>query len=264
MKTAFTQNGGYMQKLKILIADDEYFAREVIKTYLTNHESVELTEASSGKETVNKIIETKPDLLFLDVQMPELNGIEVLNTINPSYRPAIIFTTAFQEYAVKAFELNATDYLLKPFDRVRFDASLAKAIAQIGRKERIADVATKNLQDSHEILQQSEGSLTRILVKEPKKMFFVKIKDVFWFEASGDYITIHLEKRSHLISQSLNHLESCLNTNDFVRVHRSYIVNVHHIAEFEPHITLTNSTRLKLSRTYRDRLGFLFADLFDR
>jgi two-component system LytT family response regulator len=204
--------------------------------------------------------------------MPGFNGIDVLHKLGDDYRPAIIFTTAYEQYAVKAFEVKAIDYLLKPFDRTRFDEAFSRAHEYIQNKESDFNQLIKKLRDSFVHLQQSnkEDHLTRILIKETKKIFFVKTNEVYWFEASGDYVTVHLEKKSHLINQSLNSLETHLNSSDFVRIHRSYIVNVNYIAEFEPHfnseyfITLKNNARLKLSRTYRDRLGFLFTDLFDR
>ncbi len=264
-----------MKLIKILIADDEYFAREVIKTYLKEKESqhtLQIEEATSGAEALDKIVELKPDLLFLDVQMPELTGMDVLREINPlGYRPAIIFTTAFEQYALKAFEVKAIDYLLKPFDQSRFNDAFSKALEYTESKNNDVNQLVKKLQDSYEQLQQTNKAdhLTRILVKEPKRMFFVKTNEVYWFEASGDYVVLHLEKKSHLISQSLNQLEAHLNSGEFVRIHRSYIVNVNYITEFEPHfnseyyITLKNGARLKLSRTYRNRLGFLFADIFN-
>jgi len=262
-----------MRALKILIADDEYFAREIVKTYLKDFPFVKtIAEASDGQQTLDRIVELKPDLLFLDIQMPALNGMDVIHQIDSSCHPVIIFITAYEQYAVKAFELNAVDYLLKPFDRSRFEAALTRAMERIQTKENDIEQIVKKLQDSYEHLQQPYRSdqLTRILVKEPKKMFFIKTEDVFWFEASGDYVIVHLEKKSHLISQSLNQLEAHLDSNDFARIHRSYIINIQCIAEFEPYfnseyfITLKNNTRLKLSRTYRDRLGYLFADIFDK
>lgn len=269
----YTLFGGGMKTLKALIVDDEFFGREIIKTYLKDFPFVEMIEeASNGKEALLKINELKPDLLFLDIQMPVLNGLDVIHEMDPSFQPAIIFITAYEQYAVKAFELNVVDYLLKPFDQSRFEAALNRAIERIQTKENDLGQLVKKLQDSYEHLQRPHKSeqLTRILVKEPKKMFFIKTEDVFWFEASGDYVIVHLEKKSHLISQSLNQLEAHLDPHDFARIHRSYIINVHSISEFEPYfngeyfITLKNNTRLKLSRTYRDRLGHLFADIFNQ
>lgn len=261
-----------MSEIKILIADDEYFAREVIQNYLKDKASLQsIIESTNGRETIEKIQEHKPDIVFLDIQMPEISGIDLINELDPAQRPIIIFTTASEQYALKAFEVNAIDYLLKPFDKERFDGALAKAVERIENRGGDLQLMFKKWQDSNQHNQQlnKPQHLTRILVKEPKKMFFVKIEDVYSFEASGDYVIVHLEKKSHLISQSLNQLEAHLNSNDFVRIHRSNIVNVNYIAEFEPYfnseyfITLKNNSRLKLSRTYRDRLGFLFADIFD-
>ena len=267
------QFGGDMSALKALIADDEYFGREIIKTYLRDFAFVEVVgEAANGKEALAKIHELKPDLLFLDIQMPVLTGLDVIREMDPSFHGAVIFITAYEQYAVKAFELNAVDYLLKPFDQPRFEAALNKVVARSQTKENDFSQLIKKLQDSFEQLRPPgrPEQLTRILVKEPKKMFFINTEDVHWFEASGDYVIVHLEKKSHLINQSLNQLEAHLDRNDFARIHRSYIINVHCISEFEPYfngeyfITLKNNTRLKLSRTYRDRLGHLFADIFDQ
>jgi two-component system LytT family response regulator len=261
-----------MRKLKVLVADDEYFAREVIKTLLKDYSYIQtIEESATGQETFDKVLEVKPDLLFLDIQMPGINGMDVIRKIDPSQRPIIIFTTAFEQYALQAFEISAVDYLLKPFDRSRFEMALSKAVELIQRKENDIEQVVKKLMGIQGPPQPTvkSGRLSRILIKEPKKMFFIKTEDVFWFEASGDYVIVHMEKKTHLISQSLNQLEAHLNSSDFVRIHRSYIVNTPFISEFEPHfngeyfITLKNGARLKLSRTYRDRLGFLFADLFD-
>jgi len=215
-----------MRALKVLVVDDEYFGREIIKTYLKDFSFVEMiAEASNGKEALDKINELKPDLLFLDIQMPVLNGLDVIHEIDPSFQPAIIFITAYEQYAVKAFELNVVDYLLKPFDQSRFEKALNKALERIQTKQNEVGQIVKKLHDSYDYLRQSSKSeqLTRILVKESKKMFFIKTEEVFWFEASGDYVIVHLEKKSHLISQSLNQLEAHLDINDFARIHRSYI-----------------------------------------
>jgi len=258
-------------KIRVVIADDEFHGREAVKVHLLEYASAEIVgEARNGEEAVAMVISLKPDLLFLDIQMPGYTGLEVVQQIKDAHRPVIIFITAYDQYALKAFEANAVDYLLKPFDKERFDGAFNKASLLIGRKNQ-NEIFNKliSIYNKSGIENSGEKYLTRILIKETKRIFFVKINEVYWFEASGDYVTLHTATKNHLINYRLNELEEKLNPEKFVRIHRSTIINVDFILEFEPHfngeyfITLENKARLKMSRTFRDGLKTLFADLFE-
>ncbi len=257
-------------RIKVVIADDESHGRESIKICLTEHTSIELVgEARNGEEAVPMILALKPDLLFLDIQMPGLNGLEVIQHIKDYCHPVIIFTTAYDQYALQAFDANAVDYLLKPFDEHRFESALNKALLIIDKKNQ-SELFGKLVSIYNGSLSKgSSDFIYRILIKETKRVFFIKVEDVYWFEASGDYVILHTETKSHLVSYRLHELEEKLNPDKFVRIHRSTIINVDFIQEFEPHfngeyfITLQNKTRLKMSRTFRDGLKTHFADLFE-
>lgn len=247
-------------RVRVVVADDEFFGRQVVKEFLKDDDRIEIAaEAATGEKTIEAILNFKPDILFLDIQMPEPSGLDLIKEIEPDQRPIVIFTTAHDQYAIKAFEVGAVDYLLKPFDQSRFDVALTKALELVNLR--------KMNGQGQPVQQPGEGHLARILIKEPKRIYFIKAEDIYWFEASGDYVILHTESKSHLINYSLTELEQRLNPENFVRIHRSTIVNVSVISEFEPYfngeyfITLKNKTKVKLSRTYRDKLKVLFSDI---
>ena len=258
--------------IRVVIADDEFYGREVIKTCLHKYQDAEIVgEANNGEEALNKVLQLCPDLLILDVQMPGYTGFEVIEQIKKkgARQPVIIFITAYDHYAQKAFDANAVDYLLKPFDQERFDLAFSKAILLNERKNHRESAEHDLIGKSNDVKGFSKGYLSRVIVKETKRIFYVKTDEIYWFEASGDYVILHTETKSHLINYRLHELEEKLNQEKFVRIHRSTIVNVDFIQEFEPHfngeyfITLQNKTRLKMSRTFREGLKTHFADLFD-
>lgn len=261
-----------MDTSKVVIVDDEHFAREAIKVYLTRHpEFTVVGEASSGSEAMEVIQETKPDLVFLDIQIPGLNGFEVLQRLNLNTLPVVIFATAFNQFALRAFDVNAVDYLLKPFDQERFDISLEKAKIHLDSKTGILPEVVEMVRKTYEGLasgEKEERYLDKILIKESKRFFFIDVQDVFWLEASGDYVTVHTEHKKHLINETLSNISEKLNPDQFVRVHRSSVVNTKHILHFEPHfngeffIKMKNNDVLKLSRTHRDKLKVLFGEPF--
>lgn len=252
----------------VAIVDDERLARQAIRGYLSGFKDFEvIAECSNGLEAVTTVDQLKPDLLFLDIQMPQFSGFEVLKLLrNPP--PAVIFVTAYDSYALDAFDVSAVDYLLKPFDKERFDASVTKAMRYLsnghhtGLEERISQML-KKYDEEH----RRNGAVQRILIKESKRIFFLKLEQIYWFEASGDYVIVHTENKSHLINESLIHLEKKLDPEQFIRIHRSSMINADYIQEFEPHfngefyVTLKNQTKLKLSRTYRDNVRFLFGEV---
>jgi two-component system, LytTR family, response regulator len=248
-----------MENIRAIIADDEKFAREAVRTFLKKHKHIDLiAECANGIDTVNAVNSLTPDLLFLDIQMPGLNGFEVIKELDDSTRPIIVFTTAYDKFALKAFEVSVIDYLLKPFDQDRFDQSLIKACSYLeGVRHMNSDQGIEKLLEVYTPEKPKNELISRLLVREARKLLLVDVTDILWFEASGDYVIIHLNKKKHLLNDSLNKLETKLNPSLFVRIHRSAIVNVNYIQEFYPHtngeyfITLGNGTRLKLSRTYK-------------
>ena len=248
--------------ISTLLVDDEPFARESLKIFLAEHEGFRVIgECSNGLQAIQAINQQKPDLVFLDVQMPEVNGFEVLTEIETDRPPVEIFATAYEKYALQAFEANAIDYLLKPFERSRFREAIQKAVRYINGNNGEWLGQIRELLRTYNKLKSAEGQYKqRILVKEKKKYFLVDLDDVYFFEASGDYVVIHKEKSTHLINDSMNNLESKLDPEQFVRIHRSTIMNLRYVDNLQPyfngefHITVKNGAKLKLSRNYRDKI----------
>jgi two-component system LytT family response regulator len=251
---------GTNEHFTAIVADDELLARDVILTYLKAYPNIKvIAECSNGIEAVTAIDEMRPDLVFLDIQMPELDGFGVLKEIDPAVMPVVIFTTAYDQYAVQAFETQALDYLLKPFDRDRFNAAITKALYYLSLKQdNKASEIIKALISSYQVLQKkTNGNVDHIVVKDTRRILFVKFRDIYWFQASGDYITIHTAKSRHLINQALDDLEKKLDPAQFVRIHRSAIINKDRIVELQPYtngeyfVLLENNEKVKLSRGYK-------------
>ena len=249
--------------ISAIIIDDEPHARAVIHSFLEDHTQIKVVgEGENGLEGLQLIQEHNPDLLFLDIQMPEMSGFEMLHHIEAATFPAIIFTTAYDKYALKAFDVNAVDYLLKPFNRTRFNQSVDKALSFLAKKqdEEIRKKFFKLLQDYNgmKYADQNVTYSSKILIREPRRLFFVKTEDIVWIEAARDYVNVHMRDKSYLVNDSLNHFEQKLNPLQFIRIHRSYIINIDQIKELEPYfngeytIALKDGTSLKLSRTYRE------------
>ena len=215
-----------MEKHTVVIVDDESPARDLIKNFLDPYDEFEVIgEADNGFEGCMMINKDKPDLVFLDVQMPKLTGIEVLDLLEKPI-PFIIFSTAYDQYAVQAFERNAVDYLLKPYNRDRFDRALSK---YLGNKK-----ATTNLNEKvKEDLQANEVKLKRIPVRSGSKIHVLKLKEIKYFEAQDDYIKIHSTKGSFLKQQTMKYMENNLPEEIFVRIHRSYILNINYLNQLE-------------------------------
>lgn len=251
--------------INALIIDDEKLSRDLIRHYLDSHPGISVAgECCNGLEGLNRITELRPELLFLDVQMPELNGFELLQELQPEHTPAVIFTTAFDQFAIKAFEVNAMGYLLKPFERSRFDNTVENVLSLIGSKKSNGpdEKLSRLLDDYHAWKSASSKPVfpSRLLVKESRKAYFLKIADVLYFEAYGDYVRAHTPAKAHLLPDSLQRLEQSLDPQQFIRIHRSTMVNVDAIREMRPHfngeylVVLVNGVQVKLSRTYKDRL----------
>ena len=240
--------------MKAVIIDDENLARELIKAYLKKFDQVEvIAECSDGFQGLKAIQQHNPDLIFLDIQMPKITGFEMLELIeNP---PVVIFSTAFDQYAIKAFELNATDYLLKPYSEARFEEAVKKALAKIGQKES----NQKELEGLKET-RSEQDSLDRIVVKTGNKIQILALNQVHHFEAQDDYVAIHSDQGKFLKLMRMKALENGLPTGDFVRIHRSHIVNVKHIEKLELYekdsyiLYLKNGQQLPVSRSGHGRL----------
>jgi two-component system, LytTR family, response regulator len=213
---------------KVIIIDDEPLARSIVKEYLQQHPDLQIAqECSDGFEGVKAIQQHEPDLIFLDIQMPKINGFEMLELVeNP---PAVIFTTAFDEFAIKAFEAHAIDYLLKPFNQERFD----KAILKWAEKK--STVPENKTEDLLEMVSQSPAQSQRIVVKNGSKIKIIPVHDVHYLEAADDYVKIHTQEGYFLKNKTMNHFEKVLDGQQFVRSHRSYIVNVQHITRIDPY-----------------------------
>lgn len=244
-----------MDKIKILIVDDEKPAREKIKSFLKNEEAAEnIFEAADGLEAIAKIKEHTPALVFLDIQMPGANGFEVIDAIGAEEMPPVIFVTAFDQFAINAFEINAIDYLLKPFDAERFDKSFRRALENLQSRKENKFLLDKLLSET-----RSE-KLKRILVGKASKYFFIKTEEIFFIGAEEKYIEIHTEKEKYLLRHTMQSMEDKLDRAKFRRIHRSYIVNLDCIKELQPFshgdyiVILTNGEKIKMGRRYRSAL----------
>ena len=246
-------------KIRTLIVDDESLARERLRQLLQNEPEVEVVgECADGREAVVAIRNASPDLIFLDIQMPELDGFGVLEAIGGEASPVIVFVTAHDKFALRAFEVHAVDYLLKPFDRERFETALRHALEQV--KHREGNQLEQRQAALLNALQPAAKSAERLAVKTGGRVVFVKINDIDWIEAAHNYIELHVGKESHLLRQTLDAIEARLSPAVFVRISRSVIVNLERIKELQPlfhgeyAVLLQNGAQLTLSRRYRDKL----------
>ena len=252
MGTGFGGRGGEVS-IRALIADDEPLARESIRRFLRHHPDVEVVrECSDGQSTAAGILSQLPQLVFLDVQMPELDGFAVIERVGVDRMPATIFVTAYDQHALAAFDANALDYLLKPFGKVRFDRALARA------RERLAAQADRELM--HSLLETVNQAslqndyLERLPVNQNGRIIFVKTSDIQWIESTGNGALLHVAAGKHGIRETLSTLEQKLDPKAFVRIHRSTIVNLHYVKEVHPwfhgyHLVLLgNGQELRMSR----------------
>lgn len=261
---------GSPSKMRILIVDDEAPAREILREMLnegTEDDRLEIIgECERGSDAVEMIRSAKPDLVFLDVQMPEMDGFGVVSALAPDQLPFIIFVTAYDRYAVRAFEVHALDYLLKPFDRERFDAAFGRAREMLNL-ERASDVGERLLNLlaegglSHPQSSTSQhGHLERLIVKAEGRVFFLRSEDIEWIGAEGNYVSLHVGRKAYLFREPISALELQLDPRKFRRVNRSTMVNIDFIEELHPlfrgeyRIVMHLGVELKLSRNYRDRL----------
>ena len=248
-------------KIKTLIVDDEPLARRNLRVLLEKEPQIEIVEeCRNGHEAVNAINTHSPDLIFLDIQMPEMDGFDVLARVGPEQIQAIIFVTAFDQYALKAFEVHALDYLLKPFDDERFSRALERAKSQIAASEidKLSQRLLALLDDrksERKISDEQQTYLTRLMIKTSNRMMLLKVEEIDFIEADGNYAKLHTGRKTHLLREKMNDLEGRLDPAKFVRIHRSYIVNVQLISridayEKESHIMqLVTGAKLPVSKS---------------
>lgn len=248
-----------MADLRAIVVDDEPLARERLRTFLSSEPGVSVIgECQNGDEALVAVRRDAPNLLFLDVQMPGMNGFEVLQKLNGSAPPAVVFTTAHDQYAVQAFEIHAVDYLLKPFDRERLRLALERARTRV-TSQKPGDIQAKlaaMLEDIRSGARQPE----RIPIKSNGKVTFVRIPEIDWIGSADNYVELHVGTHSHLIRETMNSIASRLPPEQFIRVSRTAIVNLSRVKELHPlfhgeyAITLTTGAKVTLSRSYRDQL----------
>jgi two-component system LytT family response regulator len=242
--------------LRTLVIDDEAPARRRIKRLLAAEPGVAIVgECGDGASAIDLIASARPDLVFLDVQMPERDGFEVVAALTPQHLPAILFVTAYDQYALRAFEVHAVDYLLKPFTGERFRTALARARERIARRAEdrgLASLATT--------LRNRPAYLTRLPVRTGGRMVFVDLDAVDWMEAADNYVRLHVKQREYLVRETLGTLEAKLDPDRFARIHRSAIVHLDRVAEWRPTshgdatLQLRDGTRLAVSRTWASGL----------
>ena len=253
-----------MAKIRTLIADDEPLARRGIRAQLDEEEDIEIvSECRNGLEAVAAIEEQSPDLVFLDVQMPELDGFGVLEAVGVDRMPVVIFVTAYDQYALRAFDVHALDYLLKPVDAERFASALQRARKQI-EHHNVQDL-NQRLQSFLDDVQAKQKFTERLVIKSGGRILFLHVQEIDWIEAADNYVRLHVGRDSHLLRETMNHLEKRLDPDHFLRVHRSRIINIRQIKELQPlfrgeyDIMLQDGTRLESGRGYRDKLQKLFS-----
>jgi two-component system LytT family response regulator len=245
--------------IRALIVDDEALAREKLRTLLAREPDVEIVgECRDGAEAVAAIPRQAPDLVFLDVQMPEVDGFAVLEALDPAQVPALVFVTAYDKYALRAFEVHALDYLLKPFDRARFQKTLARARAELARASGAA--LGPRLEALLAGLRATRPYAERLVVREGGRVFFLRVAELDWIESAGNYARLHAGGDEHLIRETMKALEARLDPDRFVRIHRTAIVNLDRIATLKPGfhgeyvVALRGGRELTSSRGYGERL----------
>jgi two-component system, LytTR family, response regulator len=253
--------------LTVLIVDDEPLAREGLRALVSRDPEVgSIREAMDGREAVAAIRECNPDIVFLDVQMPEMDGLAVVRTIGAEYMPTLVFVTAHDEYAIQAFEMNALDYLLKPVMEERFVKALAKAKDRL----RARGATNSNLQIAGllETIASAQIYLRRLAVRSAGKTVFVDVDELDWAQGAENYVELHAGRVKHLLHATMNTLERSLDPEKFLRIHRSIIVNISRIRDLQPSVhgeysvTLRDGTRLQSGRTYSARLRVLVNNPF--
>jgi two-component system LytT family response regulator len=263
-----------LNKIRVAIVDDEELARERMRTLLSEHSDIEVVaECADGNEALRAIDDKNPDLVFLDVQMPDVNGFDVVEALdristeapegNGTKPPAIVFVTAHDDHALKAFEIHALDFLLKPFDEARFEKTLSRARRHVRQSRETVDARLLALLEDLRTERRGQRHSDRLVVKSGGRVFFLRTEEIDWVEAAGNYVRLHARSESHLLRESMKNMETRLDPNTFVRIHRSAIVNIDRVKELEPWfhgeyiVIMRDGTRLTASRVYSDRLSSL-------
>jgi two-component system, LytTR family, response regulator len=255
-------------KTRVLIVDDEPLARERVRKLLEHELGVQVIgECFDGASAVETIRKESPDVVFLDVQMPELSGFEVIQQISGEKMPAVVFVTAHDQFALKAFEVHAVDYLLKPFDKERFQTALRRAMDQVHRRQ-TGDLSQKLSALLADVRSEPKSKhLERLAVKSSGRVVFVKVDDIDWIEAADNYVSLHVGSEEHLHRETMASIETQLPPGKFMRISRSTIVNVDRIKELQPlfhgeyTVILRGGAKLTLSRSYREKLDQLMGRL---
>jgi two-component system LytT family response regulator len=257
-------------RIRTMIVDDEPAARRGLRLLLERDPMIDVIgEAVGGRDALRMMAELRPELAFLDVQMPELDGFELLAALGEKERPVVVFVTAHDDYALKAFEVSAVDYLLKPFDDARFMSALNRAKEAVRNRHHVHVDARLN-----QLLSYLETATSappadgrdRILVKSSGEIFFLKAEEIDWIEAEGDYMKFHVAGKCHLMRETMARLEARLDAKRFVRIHRSTIVNIDRMRKLSPSfageyaVVLQDGTKLRLSRGYQDRIAGLLKE----
>ena len=268
--------------LRTLIVDDEQLARRGLELRLAQYDDVEVVGfAGDGRQAVAAIQSLKPDVVFLDIQMPEMNGFDVVAALPPELAPAIVFVTAYDQYAVQAFRANALDYVLKPIDEERLAECLRRVRQSLQQRqaleqrseliELLCELTGDSPLEIEEAIATGEAAgheryLTRLAVKEGRRVIRLDVKKIDWIDAAGDYMCVHADGRTHVLRGTMKRLEAALNPLWFQRIHRSTIVNIHRVRELRPHLNgeyfllLPDGVELKLSRNYKDKLKYFLHD----
>ena len=256
-----------MAMIRALIVDDEPLARARIRRFLAGEKDVEIVgESGDGGAAVADVKRLKPDLMFLDIQMPEAAGFQVVEELAGEQMPVVIFVTAYDRYAIQAFDVHAIDYLLKPYTRDRFSRAVDRARKQLSNASR-SDFDQRLMS----LLEHAAGGetrhLQRLMIKSSGRIYFIKADEVDWIGAEGNYVNLHVGRETHLLRETMSHLATKLDPEKFVRIHRSTIVNVDRVKELQPLFSgdyvaiLHDGTQLNLSRAYREKSLKLFGGL---
>jgi two-component system, LytTR family, response regulator len=248
-----------MERIRTLIVDDEPLARKGVRQLLEEDPEVDiLGECGDGLEAVEQIKALRPELVFLDIQMPEMDGFAVLDSLNPDELPIVVFVTAYDQHALRAFQVHALDYLLKPFEEERFQEALARAKGQLRQKN--GTQLTRRIIEMLDGTREERQSPGRIMVRSAGRITFVRVEEVDWIEAQGDYVCLHCQGKKHLVREKISDMETQLAADRFLRIHRSTIVSIPRIKEMQPlfhgeyAVVLHDGTRLTMSRSFRDRV----------
>jgi two-component system LytT family response regulator len=244
--------------LRTIVVDDEPLPRQRVRDLVAQHPSLTLAgEATTGTEALDTIVELRPDLVFLDIQMPEIDGLQVAASLADDSPPAIVFVTAFDEYAIRAFEVDAIDYLLKPVTPERFTAAVDRVLKRLDRAESSPQGPIQALASK---MAETQGFATRFVARRGAKHYFVKVSDIDWLDAEGNYVRLQTGETSHLVRETMKGVEARLDPAQFVRIHRSAIVAIDKIRSIEARehgeyiVTMATGLRLVSSRGYTERV----------